>query len=627
MGRVWCMEGDHLYALAEQTHFKDSPNCSTSMFNTVFKTCERKKKKHKRNLNFSYASGVNTPINPPEKDIVVPKQSSKITYVKQGEISSTAELLHLRHRENLKAGRLLSKTPYLANKRAKLKLTDSPPAPKRKRDSQPSPKSNQKTRQKSLLKKKPNRKPDVICLSDSESDSESKEIETETIAPETPTETYESLNNSQSSYKLSRTLNVHTMLLGDKVVNFKPNGSCSVVLLASKLQFSMNDKTYSINYGDIFEWVYYSCDSIHMLTIKPVFQFDVREEFPSVNTGASDAELYKKYISFLLSADDEPMLREFRDVRANIELLFLVDKTKFTDKNPKYRIISNIVQFYDTSIAKSVVKVKPTSSNGTRGKENSANSKSSTNKLHNVILIWPPPPARDAVSLYDKDLERLRKQHVYLNDNIIDFYLKYIQLRLLDKERVEQFHFFNTFFYKAISKDKLISKEQIEKLMKWTGGIDIFSKQYLIIPINEHMHWNLAIVCFPGTKRQSILMFDSLYTIPHRLQATRIRHYLDRVWHKTRPGEKNNLKNDVWFPAYNLQVPQQQNGSDCGIFLLHFVEKFCTELEPRTEHESYSDEWFSQTEIDHKRDHIRAIIIRLKNEAQASTQETEYESP
>jgi hypothetical protein len=29
-------------------------------------------------------------------------------------------------------------------------------------------------------------------------------------------------------------------------------------------------------------------------------------------------------------------------------------------------------------------------------------------------------------------------------------------------------------------------------------GIDIFSKDYIFIPICEKLHWTLAVVCFPG---------------------------------------------------------------------------------------------------------------------------------
>lgn len=38
----------------------------------------------------------------------------------------------------------------------------------------------------------------------------------------------------------------------------------------------------------------------------------------------------------------------------------------------------------------------------------------------------------------------------------------------------------------------------ISQVSKWTKGVDIFSKHFLLIPINSALHWSLAIVCFPG---------------------------------------------------------------------------------------------------------------------------------
>ncbi|KFM79370.1 Sentrin-specific protease 7, partial [Stegodyphus mimosarum] len=32
----------------------------------------------------------------------------------------------------------------------------------------------------------------------------------------------------------------------------------------------------------------------------------------------------------------------------------------------------------------------------------------------------------------------------------------------------------------------------------WTRHVDIFSKDYIIIPVNQYGHWYLAIICFPG---------------------------------------------------------------------------------------------------------------------------------
>lgn len=35
------------------------------------------------------------------------------------------------------------------------------------------------------------------------------------------------------------------------------------------------------------------------------------------------------------------------------------------------------------------------------------------------------------------------------------------------------------------------------RVKRWTKKVDVFAKQYLLIPICENNHWTLAIVCHP----------------------------------------------------------------------------------------------------------------------------------
>lgn len=42
-----------------------------------------------------------------------------------------------------------------------------------------------------------------------------------------------------------------------------------------------------------------------------------------------------------------------------------------------------------------------------------------------------------------------------------------------------------------------IKEKRHSRVKSWTKKVDIFEKDYLVIPINERNHWFLAIVCFP----------------------------------------------------------------------------------------------------------------------------------
>lgn len=116
------------------------------------------------------------------------------------------------------------------------------------------------------------------------------------------------------------------------------------------------------------------------------------------------------------------------------------------------------------------------------------------------LLIYPP--GRGGIAITTHDYACLAVD-VYLNDVIIDFYLKYLHHEVLTKEQSAKSYIFSQFFYKRLTQ---VSKEKDPKLTaaqkrharvaNWTKNVNIFEKDFIIIPINEQSHWFLAIICF-----------------------------------------------------------------------------------------------------------------------------------
>eukprot|EP00479_Gromia_sphaerica_P005759 TRINITY_DN1684_c0_g1_i1.p2 TRINITY_DN1684_c0_g1~~TRINITY_DN1684_c0_g1_i1.p2 ORF type:complete len:181 (-),score=18.31 TRINITY_DN1684_c0_g1_i1:651-1193(-) len=79
------------------------------------------------------------------------------------------------------------------------------------------------------------------------------------------------------------------------------------------------------------------------------------------------------------------------------------------------------------------------------------------------------------VSITEGDVDRLEDGN-FLNDNLIDFYVDYLQLGMgVPAETLERFHFFNTFFYtRYAGGDK---KQRDASLNRWTK-INIFEKDF-----------------------------------------------------------------------------------------------------------------------------------------------------
>ncbi|KAJ2349356.1 hypothetical protein GGH92_002563 [Coemansia sp. RSA 2673] len=118
-----------------------------------------------------------------------------------------------------------------------------------------------------------------------------------------------------------------------------------------------------------------------------------------------------------------------------------------------------------------------------------------------------PPEGAKPIHVGGSDIYRLRSGE-FLNDTIIEFYMRYIgeNLRTTDAKLYERCFFFNTFFFKKLSqRSRAIACDGDEdpmgvvysQLKKWTASVDLFGKDYIFVPINENIHWYLAIIANP----------------------------------------------------------------------------------------------------------------------------------
>jgi Ulp1 family protease len=76
---------------------------------------------------------------------------------------------------------------------------------------------------------------------------------------------------------------------------------------------------------------------------------------------------------------------------------------------------------------------------------------------------------------------------------------------------LEKTFIFWTYFYKRLTDwpvDKKAAgqpslsspEERHSRVRSWTKHVDLFEKDFVIVPINEQAHWFVCIICFPGRK-------------------------------------------------------------------------------------------------------------------------------
>jgi Ulp1 family protease len=108
-----------------------------------------------------------------------------------------------------------------------------------------------------------------------------------------------------------------------------------------------------------------------------------------------------------------------------------------------------------------------------------------------------PKEGKKKATVDARDIERLDEGE-FLNDNLIAFYLRYLE-DVLEKSRPElprRIYFHNTFFYETLTKGKIRSNNiNYDAVKRWTSKVDLFSFDYIVVPVCEKLHWYVAIIC------------------------------------------------------------------------------------------------------------------------------------
>ncbi|XP_061994459.1 ubiquitin-like-specific protease 1D isoform X1 [Rosa rugosa] len=238
-------------------------------------------------------------------------------------------------------------------------------------------------------------------------------------------------------------------------------------------------------------------------------------------------------------------------------------------------------------------------------------------------------PSRDdphSVEICYTDTKCLDPQS-YLTSAIMNFYIRYLHQQASPTDRgICAFHFFNTFFYNKLKdavSEKGTNKDSLfVKLRRWWKGVDIFQKAYILIPINEDVHWSLVIICIPDKEEESgpfVLHLDSLGLHCSKSIFRIIKSFLKEEWcYLDEEVDISDLTvSDCWkrLPDHieekKLVVPQQKNDYDCGLFVLLFMERFIEEAPKRLKKKDlarFGRQWFQPVEASRLRSKIRKLL-------------------
>lgn len=243
-----------------------------------------------------------------------------------------------------------------------------------------------------------------------------------------------------------------------------------------------------------------------------------------------------------------------------------------------------------------------------------------------------------------------------LLDVVLDFYLKYIWEEVLPQDLRQKVFVYNSQMYNDLAinsnysgwnadenRDIPAAQKRYERVKPYHEGVNIFEKDFLVIPCFDCGHWFLAIVCFPylngcvnslgeklefsncmhdktktkeekenPVKTSSIIVLDSVSSNPSRRNNAilHIKNMLMSEYHAKYEGKFELDKHFIKGAA--AKCPQQSNATDCGLFLLEFMEQFLVH-NPLQDYRFPPDlsEWFKSDIVYAKREKI-ATVMRKK---------------
>lgn len=156
----------------------------------------------------------------------------------------------------------------------------------------------------------------------------------------------------------------------------------------------------------------------------------------------------------------------------------------------------------------------------------------------------------------------------WLNDEVINLYLELLKEReKRDPRKFLKCHFFNTFFYKKLISGR--SGYDYKAVRRWTTqkklGYSLIDCDKIFVPIHQEIHWCLAII---NKKDEKFQYLDSLGGRDSRVLNALARYIVDEV--KDKCGKVIDVSS--WEQEYVLDLPAQENGFDCGMFMIKYAD-------------------------------------------------------
>ncbi|KAG2327920.1 hypothetical protein Bca4012_036954 [Brassica carinata] len=197
-------------------------------------------------------------------------------------------------------------------------------------------------------------------------------------------------------------------------------------------------------------------------------------------------------------------------------------------------------------------------------------------------------------------VSKLRKK---LNSNVFINYLEVLWKKDVLDEKKNSFVYVDCLWFSMYKSENERVRSNVFESVK---AKQIFSKEYVFLPIVYWSHWTLLIFCNFGehldddNDKTCMLFLDSLKTTEtaQRLEPD-IRKFVLDIFRIEGRREDSSLVDDI--PLHAPDVPQQTNDVECGSFVLYYIHRFIESADSFNLNEYpcfLKEDWFSHKDLE-----------------------------
>ncbi|XP_053290969.1 sentrin-specific protease 2 [Pleuronectes platessa] len=162
-----------------------------------------------------------------------------------------------------------------------------------------------------------------------------------------------------------------------------------------------------------------------------------------------------------------------------------------------------------------------------------------------------------------RDLATLQEGS-WLNDEVMNFYLSLVMERCSVKATGLRVYSFSTFFFPKLRGGGGGQAAGHAAVKRWTKAVDLFLYDLILVPLHLGVHWALAVIDFNS---KTVKSYDSMGQ-RHDDICSQLLLYLKEE-HKVKKCRE--LDSAKWTIGSSV-IPQQKNGSDCGVFACKYAD-------------------------------------------------------